>query len=57
MEKRNIPDLTDLSDDIIDDDDFHRMIGDVFDIAERRRLTPDDVLRALAAAVAEGDQR
>lgn len=49
--------ITDVNDDLVDDDAFHRMIGDVFDIARRHGLTEDQVLRALGAAVAEGDQR
>lgn len=49
--------LTDPND-FSGDDDFRRMIDNAFDLKARYYgVSTDDILRALAAAIAEGDQR
>lgn len=49
--------LTDPND-FSGDDDFRRMVDNAFDLKARYTgVSTDDILRALAAAVAEGDQR
>ncbi len=49
--------LTDPND-FSGDNDFRRMIDSAFDLSARYRgVTTQDILRALEAAVAEGDQR